>query len=433
MKKLLSLLAVTSLVATSTTSVIACSDNTILDLSSLNWKWDLGNFEVNDDEIINQKYIIKKLAEINKISIENESDIEKLVNIYFDFSSITLLNSTIQPREDEIMQYTAKISSNLNSKIVKRNQTITFKAKVSDIIKAKSPIEYTEHNISGYWYQWETKIESKTLSAEDTLLVNLKDSSYSIINLAYLLSTKNYDTNLDLWLTKENIDYLNTRNKNIDQKKYIAFFGGATGDRMLFSWDQKNDLKISLKEKIDTLNLDGIDLAISGQTLYNRESQETISQAIREVMIEKWLENKNFYLTLSPKLQYLFLKDYERNSASYIPFIESLQGWYEDINVLITNIFRTKYSIIAKETITSKNVNLKKGEIIYSALGAQEPEYFYLIIRSLIDLSWNNGSGYYSLVNKPVRIGLADKYGAIAGTVEDINSETNEPTNIKKH
>ncbi|WP_338984602.1 lipoprotein [Spiroplasma endosymbiont of Diplazon laetatorius] len=433
MKKLLSILAAVSfVVSTTSTTVVSCAVKTS-GINSLNYKWNLGQMTE-----VNQKEIIKKIAEVNGINssnIENrQKDIENLASMRFDHTSITKLTSS-EIDADSGDTYVATIRTSEYSRVLKGRTQVTFKATPEVIEKAKNPIAQKESNLSGTWWNWGNTLDVNgkniTLEGKDAKLEKLvsNNNPYDIINISstftkagkyaidsiamndFTLTPELNDPSFDNQNSKFLIDRKNKK-VNSDDVKFITSFGGATADRMLWNWKQKDELKDKLKSILDGFGLDGIDLAVAGETLYNRESQETLCQAVKEIMVERWLSGKDFYLSISARLIWMFKDALDRNKATVIPLIDSLEGWYDDITLLMYNITRPKNFAIAQEDFEIDGQKFKKGDKIGTKYNPQieNASYFYGTLRAIIDPSWSKNSKFIDLSNKPIRISVANEY-----------------------
>ncbi|AGR42322.1 hypothetical protein [Spiroplasma diminutum] len=447
MKKLLAIIASTAFtVSITSTTVVSCTIN-LKDINSLRFNLDLGEMES-----VNQKEVIKQIAKINKITTNNPREIARLANLTLDTKSIKPKQPKIsnETYADEKQEYSATINASKYSRIAKGSTEITFITTPEEIEKASNPIAQQERNLMGYWWNWGNSISipnsetgedyKKGLGWRDPKLeVVIKNSPYDIINISSLYTT-NGENDIDglnladftLDLDQENSPYDLANSKYLmdrkestekDNKKIIASFGGGSADRMIWKWKQKARLKNKLGSILNGFGLDGLDLAINGKTLYNRESQETISQSIKEIMIEYWLNNKDFHLSISAKNQWLLNNAISTNKPTVIPFIESLDGWFNDINYLAYNVYRPTYFVKAQDDITLTDLNgeeksIKKGELFIPQKHEESPLYFYGNLRTLIDKKWNENSDYYYLGDKAVRISLGTKYSILRSAFE---------------
>ncbi|ALD66669.1 glycoside hydrolase family 18 protein [Spiroplasma cantharicola] len=450
MKKLLAALAsVSFLVSTTATTVVACSFS-LKDIESFKYNFDLGEMAE-----VNQKEIIKAIAKINNITVDSKKDIERIANFQFDVNSIkeernlsypSNFNLTRQTEnESKIKNYVATIRTSEYSRIAKGTAEIHFKASEEAIRKARNPIQQSQSTLMGYWWNWGNVIGKEQLGWREPQIkavIESEKNPYDIINISSLYTKEGEgdinSLNINDFTTEpetadrgvydiDNSQYLIDRkqkkeNQSLENEtKIIANWGGATADRMIWKWKQKDQLRDRIYFLVDTYGLDGISLAIAGKTLYNRESQATISQVIKEIMVIYWLNNKDFYLSLSTKIQWLFKDGVSTNKPTSIPFIEDLNGWYENIDLLMYNAYRDINFVTAKEDISIEyNGNttfIKKGEKIKSTYGIgkeEDPAYFYGTLKNLIDKKWNDQAEVYYLGDKPVKIGVASTYSSSA-------------------
>ncbi|AUB31863.1 hypothetical protein [Spiroplasma floricola] len=457
MKKLLSIFAASSFIVSSTTSTIVSCSIKSKNLDSLNYNWDLGLLEK-----VNQEEIIKKIAQVNNINKDNykskQKDIENLASIFFDYSSIKLISDS---NDKKTQTYSATVRASKNSNIMKGNTTITFDSTQDAVKNAKNPINQQESNLMGTWWNWgntysikndkvanckREKVEEKENyfglgwrepSLEAIIQAKMgekKVNPYNIINISSLytkageyeidsLNINDFNPNSienNAAYDIKNSQFLINRKNSIeagtwtDNTKIITSLGGATADRMIWKWKQKQSLKDKIKDILTTYGLDGLDIALAGKTLYDRDSQETLSQAVKEIMVEYWLEGKDFYLTISSKMEWLYREAIETNKPTVIPFIQSLEGWYKDITLLVYNINRPTHFFVAPETFTVGDTTIQKGEKIRSKLSPsiEDPAYFYGTLRGFLDPEWNKNSRFYDLSNKAIRIGTASPYSS---------------------
>ncbi|WP_339030417.1 hypothetical protein [Spiroplasma endosymbiont of Cantharis nigra] len=464
MKKLLALLASGSfLVSTTSTTVVACSFS-LKDIESFQYNFNLG--EMSE---VNQKEVIKRIAKINNITVNSKKDIERIANFQFDVNSIreesyTIINSNFNLKsenenEEELKNYVATIRVSEYSWIAKGKATIHFQATDKTVKKAQNPIEQAESSLMGYWWNWGNEIpEIGSLNWRQPKLASVIESEknpYDIINISSLYTKEKEgdinSLNINDFITEpegadsgvydvDNSKYLiDRKQKQIDgtwedDTKIITNWGGATADRMIWKWKQKDKLRDRMYFLLDSYGLDGMSLAIAGKTLYNRESQATISQVIKEIMIIYWLNDKDFYLSLSTKIQWLFKDGVSTNKPTSIPFIEDLAGWYECIDLLMYNVYRDVNFVTAKEDISisykGNTTVIKKGEKIKSTYGngkEEDPAYFYGTLKNLIDKKWNEQAEVYYLGDKPVKIGVASTYSSSASGFSMKNDD--EPEN----
>ncbi|AUM62836.1 hypothetical protein [Spiroplasma monobiae] len=468
MKKLLTILAAASFVISSTTTTVVSCTVKSKNIDSLNFNWDLGQME----GIINQKTIIQKLAEINDINKDNKTskrkEIEALASMKFDENSIVKISKieedTLENNEKNIESYKATLKASQRSKVLKGQVEIRFEATQEQVKEALNPIQQKERNLMGTWWNWGTEINLKDENGDDkkvgmgykdpklSSVVNAKSNPFDIINISALktnggeydikglnigdFTTEPQGSHGDWEFDYPNSTFLTNRrearwgeNSSTDKwetnEKIITSLGGATADRMLWRWNQKDELRDKLYEIIDGFGFDGLDLAITGKTLYNRESQETLSQAIKEIMVEYWLDGRDFHLSITSKIPWLFKDALNSNKPTVIPFIESMDGWYNDITILLYNMNRPVNFVNSPEKYTIEGVGdqgkvtIEKGEKIRSTQSfgdtIEHPAYFYGTLRAILDEEWNKNTRFISLANKPIRIGAASTFGSSSG------------------
>ncbi|QHX36848.1 hypothetical protein [Spiroplasma sp. BIUS-1] len=454
MKKLLTILAAASfLVSTSTTTVVSCTVKS-KSINSLNFNWDLGVLEE-----VSQKEIIRAIARVNDIDLNDKRGIELLASMKFDYNStVSFFEEGTTSNPGDKLTFISKIEATPNSKVLKGSVNITFKATDEAVIKSQNPIQNQEKNLVGTWWNWGNTIKDehnndKGLGWRGVFLEQFaynEKNPYDIINISslytkageYQIDSLNindltynphpkpenpgwpYDGDNDDTNSHFLIDRKKRRETNGSSKegfgkdpKIITSLGGATADRMMWKWNQKNQLKNKLKEVLDTFGLDGLEIALSGRTLYNRESQETLSQAVKEIMVENWLQGKDFYLSISTRIPWLLKSATAMNKPSVVPFIESMDGWFNDISIITYNLSRPVNQIIAPETFTVDGVTYEKGEKIRSNLSPdiEKAAFFYGTIRALLDDKWNPNSKYYDLSNKPIRIATTTPFASSTG------------------
>ncbi len=435
MKRILNIFSTISLVVSTSSLTISCFEKTTTNIASLNFNGNLTDTPIIE---VNEKNLITTFVRKNlKNGHYSDKELELFSNITIDKNSIKKESDTVDILNNSI--YSVNIKAVARSRILTGTQKIFFKSNNKGVLDEKTNklIEKRENNLSFYWYDWVTK-ENKDADSESNKWVeaplletvddceNYKNVKY--IKLAYSVPgvydkekeqviSNNYDTDFQYTLRNKSTEngekdnnYIFLSTKKNKKKKYILSIGGASADKILFKWHQKKDIKKSLKELIREMNLDGIDISIVGETLRSFESKSTLSQAIREIKLENWLENKDFFVSASINFDHLRKDKFVAGSFSYIDLIESLKGYIDIISPTTFNVmsrYKLEYFEDVEFGINDKSkVKVRNGTIIEASIEMQTMEFYYAYLRSLLDENWSIKNNLYYINDLPIDISI---------------------------
>ncbi|AHI53054.1 glycosyl hydrolase family 18 protein [Spiroplasma culicicola] len=223
----------------------------------------------------------------------------------------------------------------------------------------------------GYWYDWGGAYQEVPKLEEI-------HSSYNVINLSFLYSKEAYQMPVFEYygISKEaliaGIEYQHSLGH-----KVLISMGGATGNKMRFKMNQKDELKQTILKVINEYNLDGLDIDWEGDCLADRESQLVTSQVLKEIKNEWAAEGRNFYITMAPEMPYL-KNSTETSGGSYIPFLKELDDYYDWINPQFYNGWAFGPYV---EPTEATNLGLTPYYIVENDNVELRSDFFYLMTK----------------------------------------------------
>ncbi|AHI53109.1 hypothetical protein [Spiroplasma culicicola] len=431
MKKLLNLMAVLSLSASTTTLTVSCFGNSAKSITSY-------GFNVKDIVVgePTQRALILALIEKNA-DINNLSDKELEM-----FASITFEN--FQKQENSNDKWTARMKGAALSNITTGAVTIQFRVDESLLTYET---EETKNMLTGFWYGWGnggTTAQLQNLNsnwAEEATVVGSDRKyeedyhKYDIINLAYAVAAE-YNPAFDLWVNgNENICTLNpesliavesegqwkdttckkeyagqslltARESGNQDIKYTASIGGSSADRMIFKWNQKDEVKQSIETNlIERYQLNGIDLNLAGKAIHDKTTKAVFSQVLREIKLEHWIKGEEFLISLTTTFDGLKKSNYDIKGMTYWDLIDSFNGYSDTIAPSTFNIFEgfsftmledIKLKEVVKtgeDTWKREEVAYKRGDKISRTIISQKSGFMYAYMKSLTNSLWSNANG----------------------------------------
>ncbi|WP_339021586.1 glycosyl hydrolase family 18 protein [Spiroplasma endosymbiont of Atherix ibis] len=111
-------------------------------------------------------------------------------------------------------------------------------------------------------------------------------------------------------------------------KKVVISLGGADAHINLYE-NQKDEFVTEILRLVDRFGFDGVDIDLEQTAIDAADNQKVIPEALIEV--KKILAEKNidFIISMAPEFPYLKVN---KTGASYIKYLEKLEGYYDYIN-----------------------------------------------------------------------------------------------------
>ncbi|AUM62614.1 glycosyl hydrolase family 18 protein [Spiroplasma monobiae] len=227
--------------------------------------------------------------------------------------------------------------------------------------------EQIDKVLVGYYYDWGGIGQVKPSFEE------IASTNYNIVNISFLYSKEAYFMPvyepINANEVKEGIKLLHSKGK-----KSLISMGGATGNKMKFRKEQKDELKKTILNVVDMYGFHGLDIDWEGECLSDRESQQTTIDALIEIKKER----PEFIITMAPEMPYL--KNSTKNGEkSYIPFLEGLYEYYDWINPQLYNGWAFGPYVEKNEQVI---LNLPAGYISNDDI-EHRAEFYYLMTKYL--------------------------------------------------
>lgn len=147
---------------------------------------------------------------------------------------------------------------------------------------------------------------------------------------------------------------------NKQGRAVLLALGGADAHIELQKGDE-HTLANEIIRLTDRYGFDGLDIDLEQAAIDAGDNQTVIPQALRIVKDTYRAQGKNFLITMAPEFPYL------RDNAKYIPYIKSLEGYYDWINPQFYNQGGDGIWIDGVGWIAQDNDALKKEFIYYIA------------------------------------------------------------------
>ncbi|QEH62090.1 hypothetical protein SCHIN_v1c08950 [Spiroplasma chinense] len=301
--------------------------------------------------------------------------------------------------------------------------------------------------LAGYWYAWGN-------GSTDFTLDKAAEKDYDIINLGF---GEGGNDGIELWMgvfdeglekiTSEAHDQALTRNScfvnpnftiwGIDKtcynpdasksfltedtnkkltesradakergQKYVVSIGGSTNDRMTLKWSKKDFLKKQIKESVvDKLNLDGIELSLTGRSMADIVTKKVLSQISREIKLEKWLNNEDFLITTSPRFEYLDSTHLELHGTAISDLNDALDGYLDITSPSVYNIFN-EYNLKFYEDAVIDGIKIPKDTIAPRRVHNQTEIFYYAFLKILTDENWARYNNFETIKYGPIQIAI---------------------------
>ncbi|WP_342274887.1 glycosyl hydrolase family 18 protein [Spiroplasma endosymbiont of Cantharis lateralis] len=376
MRKILTLLSSFSLVATTSTAVVACGFN-MGDTSADNHlvhhvlKTNLGFIENEQEDTIKTK--IKELNPDLKMESVIIESIKKRVVV-------------ITATDDGV--YSGKLQINFNLK--------------GDVVR----LEYRV--LVGYYFDWNG--EGQTIPTFE----QLAETNYNVINVSFFYSKSNYEMPKYLPQNPEEVK-AGIKLLQSKGKKVLISMGGSPSSEMKFRSNQKDELKETILDVVDEYGFDGLDINWAQKSLTDKTSQQTTVDALKEIKDE----NPEFIITMAPEMPYLTNKSDTTGKGSYITFLKGLEGYYNWINPQLYNGRGFGPYIEPEE---QKKLKIKEDYIAND--NAKYRAEFYYLMTKYLTTKYSPKNDYY-LID-------ADKFVMGASTNEIAGNGSATKQSIKK-
>ncbi|AUB31448.1 glycosyl hydrolase family 18 protein [Spiroplasma floricola] len=111
-------------------------------------------------------------------------------------------------------------------------------------------------------------------------------------------------------------------------KKVVLSLGGADAHINLYE-NQKDEFVAEILRLVDRFGFDGVDIDLEQSAIDAADNQNVIPQALIEVKETLAKKNREFIISMAPEFPYLKVN---KIGASYITYLEKLEGYYDYIN-----------------------------------------------------------------------------------------------------
>ena len=267
--------------------------------------------------------------------------------------------------------------------------------------------QVANHNLVGYWHNW------NSVNAPYIQLDQI-DNRYTIVEVAFALSTSTTDMNMTFTLNGVNQATFLTKLQTLKSrgKKVLLSVGGGTGTVDLTTTANMNAFVSSLTSILNTYKFDGLDIDIeAGSSILNtggtiaaptNVAQINLINALKQIMVNYRANNNNrkMLLTFAPETAYVQGGQSSFNGfwGGYLPTLDALRDSIDLLQVQLYNS-GTMYGIDRK---------------IYT----QGTADFIVALTEAVIKGFNTNGGFFKgFPPEKVMIGLPACTGAAGGGV----------------
>ncbi|WP_342259339.1 glycosyl hydrolase family 18 protein [Spiroplasma endosymbiont of Dioctria linearis] len=308
MKKILGLLSSLSLVAIGTTSVVACG-------------YSIG--DINDEN-----HLVNHVLRTSLGMLENDNK-----------ETIKAKIQELNPGLDANSYKVAKVNKNKTALIAATKKGAYTGAMEVKFNLLGEPIKLEEKVLVGYYNDGKDwVVEGERIPTFEELV----ETNYNVISIGDFYASKALE--MPTFNPKKPEEIKNgIELLHQNDKKAIISMGGALSTKMKFTTDKKEELKAAILNVIDEYKFDGIDINWEIQSTTDRESQQVMTDVLKEIKGER----ENFIISLSTTPDGLRLATEIGGAPSYIPFFKGLDGYYNWVTPKAYNQFG--YDVIIED------------------------------------------------------------------------------------
>ncbi|AHI53162.1 glycosyl hydrolase family 18 protein [Spiroplasma culicicola] len=194
-----------------------------------------------------------------------------------------------------------------------------------------------ENILIGYWHNFEDAVGYKGGLAKYIDLTETPNE-YNVIHVSFFKSYEDgqLPTFIPLVATHPEMDqdqkdeFFANEVEQLHQegKKVILSLGGADAHINLYE-HQKEEFVAEILRLVDKFGFDGVDIDLEQTAINAADNQKVIPQALIEVKETLAKQDREFVISMAPEFPYLKVN---RIGASYIPYLEQLEGYYDYIS-----------------------------------------------------------------------------------------------------
>ena len=217
--------------------------------------------------------------------------------------------------------------------------------------------------VVGYWHNW---CNGNGYSGGKAPCISLEeiDPMYNVVNVSFMRVESLSDSRIPTFQLNTSIglsesEFISQVDKLNEQGRAVLIaLGGADAHIALRAGDEQ-----AFAEEIiritDLYGFDGLDIDLEQAAIEASDNQTVIPAALRIVKDHYRAQDKNFQITMAPEFPYL------TQGGKYIPYIESLEGYYDWINPQFYNQGGDGIWVDSIGWIAQNNDALKRDFVYY--------------------------------------------------------------------
>lgn len=270
--------------------------------------------------------------------------------------------------------------------------------KSSEIIDAASQMPSVENEdvLVGYWHNWEGDKDGYQQGTSGKVNLSEIPDDYNVINVSFMQANENERIPTFKPYNMSDSEFRAEVAKLNEQGRAVLLALGGSNAHIQLEKGDEQALANEIIRLVETYGFDGLDIDLEETAITAGDNQTVIPEALKIVKDHYREEGQNFIITLAPEFPSL------RPEGSYVSYIQSLEGYYDFINVQLYNQ-------------GGDGVPAENGEWISQNNDAVKEEFLYTIASDIV-----NGNGFVQIPANKLVLGLPSNNEAAAnGYVKD--------------
>ncbi|WP_459501605.1 chitinase [Bacillus sp. C1] len=260
----------------------------------------------------------------------------------------------------------------------------------------------------GYWHNWEGNHDGYQQGTSGKLTLANIPSDYNIVDVSFMKANTNDRIPTFKPYNMSDTEFRTEVGKLNEQGRAVLIaLGGADAHIELKKGDEQA-LANEIIRLVETYGFDGLDIDLEQNAITAGDNQTVIPAALKIVKNHYRAKGQNFIITMAPEFPYL------RTASSYVPYVTSLEGYYDFINPQLYNQ--------GGDGVTAAN-----GKWLAQNNDAVKEEFLYTMAHSII-----HGTGFVQIPANKLVLGIPSNNDAAAnGYVKEPQAVQNALARLK--
>jgi chitinase len=208
--------------------------------------------------------------------------------------------------------------------------TAISKAQAADAASQMPSVE-KKNVLVGYWHNWVGKSDGYQQGTSSSSKLSETPAGYNVVDVAFMkASTGVRIPTFKPYNATDSQFRAEVAKLNAEGRAVIISLGGADAHIQLQKGDEKA-LADEIIRLVETYGFDGLDIDLEQNAITAGDNQTVIPAALKTVKDHYRAKGQNFIITMAPEFPYL------RTGGKYVPYVQSLNGYYDFINPQLYN------------------------------------------------------------------------------------------------